>query len=270
MEENLFSIEDLQAISIEAQNPIYSIPNLFHFGEEKLSIIGVSQSTGLIMANGNEWTGYKHIIERHSLTSRKPYWTEPNKIDNPTKFSLTLPPVQYLDVASLIFKPQNKTLSGNKNPEIFDVYIGSCNDKSGQKIQYKLVVYKNFKVIHTLFVNDNQKPFNKKKILNLRQGWSDFTYNLLTGIQQFEFQYFDANNIALFKVIVRIFEFQRLEKWYVQVNLKDGTPFLSTLIKQETITTILPPQFRISHIDFGEITWVEKIIKKIIDNKFSF
>ena len=66
MEEELFNKDELRQIDEEAKNPIYSQPNLIHLGSKKLSIIGVDKTNGLIMVYGNDWTGYKHIVDRHS------------------------------------------------------------------------------------------------------------------------------------------------------------------------------------------------------------
>jgi hypothetical protein len=270
MDQELFNIEELRQIAEEAQNPIYSEPNLIHLGSKKLSIIGVAQTNGLIMAYGNEWTGYKHIIDRHSLTSRNPYWNENNKMDNPTKFSLRLAPIEYLDVASQIFKPENKDSENNKNPQIFDVYTGTCKYRDGKEIEYRLITYKDSKVIHTLFINGNKKPFNKKKILNLRQGWVNASHDIKNCIQTLHFKYFDHNNIALFEVVLRYSEVKKSEKWYIQVNLEDGSPYLTTLIKESEVESELPVPFKMNRLDFSDVSWIEKVIKKIIEGRYEF
>ena len=147
------------------------------------------------MGYGNEWTGYRHLLERHSLTSRKHYWNDNNKIDNPTKFSLKLAPIDYLTIASEIFKPENFNQEKNKNRNVFDVYIGLVKDKDGTEIEYKLVTYKDSKIIHTFFVNNNKKPFNKKNILDLRQGWISCSHDYMNCIQTFYFTYLDHNDV---------------------------------------------------------------------------
>ncbi len=269
MQEELFTSEELQQIIQEAENPIYLNPNLVHLGSKKLSINGVSSENGLILVYGNEWTGFKHIFERHSLTSRKPYWEENGKIGNPTKFRLNLAPIEYLALAAKIFKQENIDLSKNKSPELFDVYIGTFKHGDGLEVEYKLVTYKNTKVIHTFFVTDNKKPFNKKKVLDLRQGWTNASQDYMNGVKTFEIPYFDNNNIKLFVVINRQLDVLKKERWYIQVNSKDGLPFLTTFIKEFDLMNDLPVPFQMSKLDFGNITWIEKIIKQILDGSYS-
>lgn len=270
MQEELFNHEELQQITEEARNPIYSEPNVIHLGSKKLSIIGVAKTNGLTLVYGNEWTGYKHIIERHSLASRKPYWNETNKIDNPSKFRLNLAPIDYLNVASEIFKPTNINQGKNNNPNVFDVYIGLYTHKDGMQVEYKLITYKNSKIIHTFFVNDNKKPFNKKKILNLRQGWVNSSHNYKNCIQTFDFSYYDYADIPHFKVIMRYCEIEQNEKWYIQVNSANGSPLLTTFVNEFKRENKIATAFRMIQIDFENITWIEKIIKQIINGQYKF
>lgn len=117
MNEEIFTKEELTQIIEEAKKPCYSEQNLMHIGSNKLSIRGVSQNNGLILVYGNEWTGYKHIRERHCHTSRKPYWQN-NRIDNPTKFNPNTAPIDYLFIASTIFKTEIKILKRIKSQKL--------------------------------------------------------------------------------------------------------------------------------------------------------
>ncbi|CAD0008164.1 hypothetical protein [Flavobacterium salmonis] len=269
MNEELFTKEELKQIIEEAKNPCYSEKNLMHIGSSKLSIRGVSQTNGLILVYGNESTGYKHIRERHCHSSRKPYWQD-NRIDNPTKFNPNTAPIDYLFIASSIFKAENKNIEKNKNPNSFDLYIGLCKDKLGTELEYKLILYKNSKVVHTLFVNGNKKPFNKKKILNLRQGFVSSSHDLMNCIQTFNFSYFNSEDIPLFKVIIRILEVEKKEKWYIQINLNDGTPHFTTFVKELLCEHEMPVTFKMFQLDYTDITWLEKIIKQISEKKYTF
>jgi hypothetical protein len=269
MEEELFTLQELIQITEEAKKTYYTASNIIHIGTKKLHIIGVSKTNGLILAYGNEWTGQEHIVQRHSLLSRKPYWNQNNKIDNPSKFSLDTYPINYLKIASEIFKSENLKNDINTRPEIFDIYVGKCEHR-GFETDYRLITYKGFKIIHTLFINHNKKPFNKKKILDLRQGWTSASNDILSGIHTYNFSYFDSNNTAVFKIILRYLEFEKLEKWYVQINLKDGTPSFTTFLKESVNESKLSVTTRMSDIDFSNFEWLEKTISQIIGGKYQF
>ncbi|MDQ8014622.1 MAG: hypothetical protein REI96_19385 [Flavobacterium nitrogenifigens] len=267
MNEILFTNDELIQIIEKAKDPEYSRLNLFHIGSNKLSIRGVSQTNGLILVYGNEWTGYMHIDERHSYYSRKPYWNN-NKMDNPTKFSQEIAPINYLFIASQIFKPENKNFEKNTKPELFDLFIGFVKDRFGKELEYKLILYKDTKVIHTFYVNDNKKPFNKKKIINLRQGWVSSKHDLFNGIQTFEFSYFDSYDVARFKVIIRYIGVQRKEKWYIQANSNDGSPRFTAFVKEFSIKYFESTPSRMIQLDFVDVFWIEKIIKTMIEEKY--
>jgi hypothetical protein len=253
----------------EAKKSVYYEPNLHHIGFERTSIIDVSKKNGLILANGNEWTGYKHIMERHSLSSRKPYW-KGAKLDDPTKFRPELAPVEYMIVAESIYKPDNLRNDKNKRIDEFDLYIGIFKHFDGKEVEYKLLVYKNTKVIHTFYVNENKKPFNKQKILDLRQGWSKGSYNVMNCIETSEISYYNQDNTVVCKLIVIFDQITGIESWYVQKNSDNGIPFISTCIRKQAVSSRIIMPFYLDYLDYEDISWAEKIIKQIINNSYKF
>lgn len=270
MPEELFSSTELTEIINEVQKAIYSKPNIIHLETNKTSVVGVSQLNGLIMAYGNADTGFRHIYERHSQASRIPHWNEEAKIGNPTKFALSLAPIDYLYVASMIFNESNVCLDKNKRSDLFDLYIGKYHHKRGGIIEYKLLVYKNSKVIHTLFVNENSKPFNHKKFINLKQGWPSGNHDLSNNIQTFTFLYYDIDEIEQFKVVIRYHGNTKQERWYIQVNPINERPFLTAFIKEKNIKKsdqFLTNLFSYEHED---VSWVEKIIKRMLNGSYKY
>ena len=269
MVEDLLTQSEIQTILEDAKNPDYSNPQFAHLGSKKTSINGVSKKSGLILIYGNDSTGSKHITERHCLTSRKPYWNDRGSIGNPTKFRLGISPQEYLKLASQIFKSSNKNDQKNNRPSDFDLYIGDCID-ANKKSEYKLLTYKGTGIIHSFFLNDNKMPYNKKKILNLKQGWCNASHNYMNCIQTMEMPYFDINNIQRFKIIIRHLEVQQIERWYIQVNSELGVPIITTFVKENKSQGRLEMVFQTPRIDFSNITWSEKIIKQIQDGKYVF
>ena len=97
--EDILSNEEIEEILEESRKEKYSDSRMILFGLSKTSIFKLSRETGLILIMGNEHIGYNHIIERHSLTSRKPYWKD-GKIGEPSKLPLGVAPIQYLSIVS--------------------------------------------------------------------------------------------------------------------------------------------------------------------------
>jgi len=270
MHEELFSITELTEITNEAINPIYSEPNLIHLGTNKTSIRGVSGANGLILAYGNAHTGYQHIYERHSQSSRMPFWDESGKIGKPTKFPLNFAPVDYLYVASTIYKETNICLKKNKRPETFELYIGTYHHKKGRSVEYSLLVYKNSKVIHTFFINENSKPFNQKRHVNLKQSWVTGNHTLFENIQTFTFSYYDNSDIELFKVLIRYDGNVKKERWYVQVNPISDRPFVTTHLKEVDVVKSDQYMINLFSYEFDDVSWIEKIIKTMLLGTYKY
>ena len=270
MTEDLLNVDEIREILIEAKNPQYTDPFILNLGRKKTSIFRVSKNTGLILINGNKWTGRVHIDCRHNLTSRIPYWDKNGKIGNPSKFNLKLITVSYMQIADQIYKSYNLNKKKNHRPEDFEVYIGKASYMEIPEVEYTLVLYKNTKIIHSLYVSSNKKPFNKKKTLDLRQGWISGSYNVMDCIQTFMVPYYDSNNNVKFKIIIRYDEVSYIDKWYIQINFDNGEPKLTTFIKSNCNTSRTSFQSRLSQLDFSNVTWIEKIIKKMIQGKFKY
>lgn len=270
MEEDLLTEEEIKHIIEEAKKPEYSQPNLLHLGTKKTSIFRFSAKTGLILVNGNHWTGREHIDLRHSQASRMPYWEKEGKIGNPSKFPLELVPISYLFIADQIYNSSNLNLEKNKRPDVFDTYIGYARFTNLPETEYTLLVYKGTKIIHTFYVSENKKPFNKKKVLDLRQGWASGSIDFMSGKEFFKISYFDNKNIELYKIILVINKIKFTETWYVQINSEIGSPILTTLIRIDKNISKLELPFRMIRLDISNLTWIEKEIKKMVDGKFEF
>lgn len=88
-------------------------------------------------------------------------------------------------------------------------------------------------------------------------------------IQTFDFSYFNNQDIPIFKVIIRYFEVEKKEKWYIQINLNDGTPKYTTFVKELICEQEMHVTFKMDQLNYADITWLEKIIKQIIENKYA-
>jgi len=265
MSDEYLTIEEINQIIIESKKDQYSDPFMLNLGTAKTSIFSLDRKSGLILIYGNEHFGYKHIFERHSLKSRKQYWDTEGKLDNPSKFRLNIPPIGYVTIASTIYKLQNQNNSENKKRDLFDLYDGQHKHSDGLNLKYRLLTYKNTGIIHTLFLNEKKRKFNKKNIINLRQGWAKCSYAGNSGIQAFEIPYFDGNGIEQYKVIVKYFPSEKKEDWYIQGNSRNGSPLLPILIKSEIKISNFDFQDRMDRIDYEEIPFIEKEIKKMLD-----
>jgi len=267
MEPDKLTKSEIEEIVEESKKEKYSDTQLIGFGRGRTSIFRLSRETGLILIVGDEFTGYNHIIKRHSVTSRVPYWKD-GKIGEPTKLPIEIAPIQYLNVAGQVFNPENKSVIKNNDPGIFDVYTGSVRYNQGYTFDLRLVTYKDTGIIHTMYPTTKRK---EKVLRNLRHGFvSKASNNILRGIHTYEFAYFDEKNVERYKVILRSFEFQSLARWYIQANDSYGMPLLTTLLKETPFKSEMTVPSRMATIDFSDVSWIEKEIKKMMKGTFSF
>lgn len=261
--EDLLNKEEIKSIIRDSKKEEFSNDAVVHMGNNKTSIILHSHKSGLILVRGNKDTGYEHIFDRHSLLSRNPFWDKNGKIGKPTKFRMETAPIEYLTIAEQIFKKENLNTEKNTSPDKFDLYIGDFNHFDSKKVEYKLITYKSTGIIHTFFVSSNKKPFNPKKIIDLRKGWVKATHFPSSGIQLFNFSYFDVNDTEVVKVFVECSSVKKKEEWAIELYNDKGSLVSKKIIKVlDYIETGIHD--KMEQLDFGDISWLEKEIKQVL------
>ena len=265
MDERLLTIDEINSILKDSTDPKYQIENLLHLGGQLTSIQRISKKSGLILIKGNESTGFDHIMVRHHPTSKAGHWIDEVKLDNPSRFSLgTVPIYDFLHIADEIFKTDNKvTDDRNKKSEIFDLFIGKYTDRKSRTMNYKLLLYKDTLIIHNLI--PDKKTFNKKKVIDLRQGFSSASSDVMRGLHTCNVPYYDHLNIERAKIIVRLQTHNGREDWNIQINNKNGAPIYTHLAVTKTVNSYLEMPFRMTSLDFQEdLSEIEKTLKKLL------
>ena len=238
------------------ENPLLKLPQIvagIRCGHERNTIIKVSPIKGLIFILGDSDTGFQHINERHLYSSTKQYWISSEIIDNPSRFDKgTIPISVYVVVSDFVFDISNKRDDLNKEPLNFDVYQAIYKCKDGEEKEYRLIIYKNSKIIHTLF------PINgiKKKIINLKRG--NCKGKIEDNNYVFGVPYRDINGVAVFSFQVVKEIDTHIEKWYLH-NHKENK---SKTLNEKQFETLSSLKNEISFLNESELSWVEKLIKK--------
>ena len=264
--EEILTKAEIAKVLIEAGQPEFKVENLYHFTSEKLHVSKVSKK-GLIFIHGNDHTGMEHIQLRHSITSRK-LFEKDGTFDNPTKFNLA--PIEYPFLADAIFIPENLNNDKNKRPETFDCYIGDFEHREGEIFKYTLILYKSANIVHTFFLSDTSKPFNKKIRLPVRQGWSSGKWDTMNVLQTFSINYLDLSNIIRFTILLRCIPTIRKERWYLIVNDLVGTQIFTHYLHENDMEYVIDTPFRIGILDFQDLSEIDKKIKNIIRGTFEF
>jgi hypothetical protein len=130
-------------------------------------IVAHSERNRLILIKGNEDTGHKHIRLRHNFWSLSSYIIDDGKggqkFQNQSRFPLSTAMKDELEIADSVYSRKNLLIE-NKNSEshLFDVYNGVYEINKNKLEKVRLVLYKNTKIIHTLFFIRDK--YSKKKI----------------------------------------------------------------------------------------------------------
>ncbi|UCS94960.1 hypothetical protein KZP23_08095 [Echinicola marina] len=248
-----FNKQQLLRIEVEASKEIYKKSFFNIWGNKDASIFMVSNRSGLILTYGNSDTGLRHINERHSYGVRKCYW-ENDKIQDPTKFSFSIAPVDYLYICDQIYLEKNRIKSKH---EQFEVYEGVLSTSKYKGEKFKLIIYSNSKVIHTFFQIKNTYPNRKgRKRLNLKRGYSSCSVDVESGVEIFKIPYFDSNNNLIVEIIMKRSNALG-EDWFIRYNDED-------IFIERRKGVGYPAPFRMNIIDFEDVRWIEHRVKLLI------
>jgi hypothetical protein len=166
--EKLLTQQDINEITKTARTfPIFDRPIIFIGQKNYKTLIGKSPKNGLIMIEGNDDTGFRHIQKRHAYKYEYKEWKKdtPSELDYPTVF----PEGELLfqnwhKIVDAVYKKENFDLEKNNDPDKFDLFFGDYQ-YDGKIYKCVLLLYKNTKIIQTFYLklNSKNKVFNKKK-----------------------------------------------------------------------------------------------------------
>jgi hypothetical protein len=267
-EDSLLTFEEVGSILYDATDPQYQIPNLHYLGIKKTDIMRISQEKQLILFNGNEHTGYKHIYKRHNPIPKGVTWSISGSMTESTKFSFYHTPIfYYLIIAEAIYCPENLNKDKNIRPDNFDLYIGTYTDPQNITNTYRLLLYKNTRIIHNLF--PEQKVYHKFKPVkgfNLIQGSTGYTHDVANMKVTYKFKFFDSKSTPKIDVSIETDRHFKTEKWTYNILDWDGnvlkTIHFANFRKEEFINM---HQRATNLTYFEDLTELKKSIKKEID-----
>lgn len=146
--EELFTSDELLRIARNALDPVLRNPRAMVFPSGPTSVLRVTARNHLVLAQGNDDTGFTHICNRHNDGSRVKYW-KGGKLKSTTPFSdLSIPILDYAEIADFIYE---QGFGNNSAPDKFDSYQGTLAHGKWPNLQYRLLLYKGTRVVHSLY-----------------------------------------------------------------------------------------------------------------------
>lgn len=227
--ERLFSTAELTEIETDASSNLeYYLNTVVSNGQAtERSIITISKNKHLIFVEGNTDTGFQHLRERHDFFSYKNYWIENDdkvlKLDNPSKFNPRMMPiVDFVSIAEAVFSEDNKNITKNKNPDLFDKYTGTHCYSDQQAEKYHLITYKDTKIVHSLF--PDKKKHNIKNKSGYGKGNVTTSLKFPEGINDLLVPYENSEGVIAYSILIRKFLAEQTERLFIQKHNKEGIP----------------------------------------------
>lgn len=187
----------------------------------------ISNEKHLIFVEGNEDTGFKHLNNRHSYFSHKNYWklneNKEYKLDDPSKFHpKMIPIIDYVKIADAIFSEENKNITKNNRPEVFDKYTGFYNYLENNEEKFHLLTYKDTKVIHTFF--PDKKKHNLKTKCKYGKGivTSKLKFDENVAINDLIVPYENKGGVIAYSFLIRKYYSEKIERIIIQKHDKNG------------------------------------------------
>ncbi|NOW94970.1 hypothetical protein [Mucilaginibacter sp. SG564] len=271
MSEQLFTNAELAAIIKEATDneKRYLDTTVIDGKATAASISTISLEKKLIFTVGNEHTGYKHLRERHTLYIYKNYWITTDdgqvKLDRPSKFHPDMAPgIHITKIADAIFEPENKNVTTNHRPDVFDKYTGSYGFKDNPPEKYHLLTYKDSKIVHTMY--PDKKKHNLKAVAKFGKGHVTATRDLQGHHADLLIPYENKDGKTAYSILIRKFYQEQAERVFIQEHGNDGDIISVFLLGEREINDFKsfdhPMMSRFQHTDLIDY---ERIINQMAE-----
>lgn len=229
--EKLFSKKELDEIQKNAADNFeyYCNAVVIDGQSNEKTIKTISIYKHLIFVIGNTYTGFNHLNDRHGYFSFQNFWIANNgtgfKLDNPSKFHPKMMPIiDYVKIADAIFCPENKNITKNHNPDIFDKYTGEYHFENSFAEKYHLITYKDTKIVHTMF--PDKKKHNRKTRFKYGKGIvsTKLKYTPSNAYNDLLVPYLNKEKITTYSIFIRKFYNEKIERFIIQQHDSEGNP----------------------------------------------
>ena len=262
--EVLLTSEQLEQVTVAAAEYLLKYEaRILIEGLTPTSIQRVSLASGLIMVAGNEYTGMHHIRRRHSPASLLRTWVDyadadgkPQvRLDDPSRFRPYVNPIfDYIDIADVIYLQGKLDESNNLQ---FDKYVGSYTFSDGITVKHTLILYKNTKIIHTLYP---QKSFPKRDKISgflFRRGQASSAWNTSNCKTITNIPYFSREGELRYAIIIQLDTFAKFFEFELIRYSSSGQPMQYMSLGNQFYEGEIAPDhmsevFRWQYVDFSK------------------
>lgn len=236
------------------------------FTKSHIDIAHISPNKKLIFIKGNIYTGLEHIMFRHNTFSHEVNplnkgFVVTSKFDESTQSLL-----KYSILSELLYNPSNLNLHSNKSPNKFDLYKSSINET-----KYILLLYKDTKVVHTLYPDIPikkrlEKKYRRSKLIFEVDGLQVKVpllpyYDKDFGTASLTIPYYNNQNSLCYAFRITFFEKENMEK--MALLIYENEVVVKFIQFKDRVHS---PDFslfnRVNEIQYNNLKQVEEVIEK--------
>lgn len=266
-EEILLSTEEINYILKDTQTNIIAkyqgIRLLSSEQDSYLTIVSITDNNNLILIKGHRYTGYIHIKMRHNFWNENVSWRKENNnlfVDNPTPFPKEIPPMYFTRIADEVYSPDNLVTS--KDGGKFEFYEGVCSMYSTTH-KYRLLVYKDTRIIHTLYPLDNNLKKPKTKGFNFARG--EVTIQNLPKYHSrlISIPYYNSNLEYKYVISIGKHYDTNIESIYILVLGENRKKLEKHFVGELPLKVYPYPDKEAKYYQYLDMTSIENIIKQL-------
>lgn len=243
-------------------------PHLVNFGGDDItSVHNISEKEGLVFIYGNKYTGLHHIQRRHTVLYGSPFRISDDEKRNPSQFyERYIPILDYPIIADQIFEPGNKVVEDNKSPDVFDVYIGDYTDLDDHTVSYKLILYKNTKIVHTFFPKNRKSNRAIVEKFGFRRGGVSCTEDMMQCTVKITLPYLDKHNKVRYSVEWNLDGPSKTEEVILWAHDENEKHKKHAVIAKREFNGPLPSISYALYLEYTDLRWIERMIKSDDDD----
>jgi len=236
-------------------------------GYDITSVRNISEKKGLVFIYGNLYTGLHHIERRHTVWHGSPFRISEDGKPNPSQFhERYVPIIHYPIIADHIFEPSNKDVEGNKKSDVFDVYVGGYIDFENHTEFYKLILYKDTKIVHTFYPKKDKNNRDVVRKFNFRRGSVSFTHDVFKGTVKITLPYLDTDNKVRYSAEWNLDSYTEIEEIVLWAHDENETHQKYAVISERKLKGPLPDIQYALYLEYTDLRWLERLIKIDDDN----
>jgi hypothetical protein len=266
MEQLLTTGQINDIVAFAGRCPELRHPNAVNIGLEVTTILKMGFKTGVIIIHGNKDTGFEHIKARHDFYG-KAFCDKKGNLTSPGKFSpRSIPIMDYTEIADAMYNEAFLNVDGNKAPDLFDLYQGIPEVAEAEGRNFRMLLYKNTKIVHNLFPTNKLYSVKKPAGFNFEKG-RVFVNGADKQITTVTVPYYDHQQELRYTAVVT-YDFFRKQEYLKIVIHRNGKQNLTTEMGPEPSTAEKISSGELQGIyTFSELRDIEEVIAAIEKDK---